>query len=87
MIDPQEQREDCRREVRRYLAERPQLAFRDQTIQQKLHLENDFTIAQVRDALVFLVSDKQVEIEPEELGATPYYKITANGMRAHERGR
>lgn len=86
-MDPQEQREDCRREVRRFLAERSQLAFRDQTIQQKLHMEHSFTIGDVRDALAFLVSDKMVEVEPESLGATLYYKITATGIRAHERSR
>ena len=86
-MDPQEQREDCRREVRRFLAERSQLAFRDNTIHQKLKIEHGFTLDDVRDALVYLVSDKQVEPEPSELGATLFYKITSSGTRAHERSR
>lgn len=86
-MDPQEEKEECRIEVRRYLAERPQLAFRDQTIWQKLKIEHGFTLSDVRDALVFWVSDKQVEPEPSEAGATLYYKITTAGIRAYERSR
>jgi len=86
-MNTQEKREDCRREVRRYLADRPSLAFRTETIRRNVDREFDFTLDEVRDALAFLASAKQVEIEPESLGATEYFKITAAGILAHERGR
>jgi hypothetical protein len=86
-MNDQERREDCRHEVRRYLADRSSLAFRADTIQHYLDREWKFTIAEVRDALAFLVSAKQAEIEPEPCGATEYFKITATGTLAHERGR
>ena len=85
-ITNQERREECRREVRRYLAERPSLAFRAETIRRNLAREFVFTAEEVRDALAFFVSAKQVEIEPDGLGATDYFKITAAGTLAHERG-
>jgi len=87
MSKEQERREECRREVRRYLAERPSLAFRAETIRRNLAVEFDFSAEEVRDALAFFVSAKQVEIEQDGCGATDYFKITASGTLAHERGR
>ncbi len=81
----QQRREDCRREVRRYLAERPMLSMRAQAIEHMLERDFGFTLDEVRAALVFLVSAKQVEVEPDQLGATDYFKITAAGTLAHER--
>lgn len=86
MTTDQERKEECRHEVRRYLADRAALAFRAATIQQKLNLEHDFTLGEVRASLVFLVSAKQVEIRPDALGSTEYFQITASGTLAHERG-
>ena len=84
-MNDQEKREDARREVRRYLADRPSLAFRSETIRRYLAREWAFTPEEVRNALAFLVSAHQVEIEPESLGATEYFKVTATGTLAHER--
>ena len=86
MSKEQERREDCRREVRRYLADRPSLAFRAETIRRNLDLEFDFTLDEVVNALAFLMSAKQADVEPEGMGATEYFKITAAGTLAHERG-
>jgi hypothetical protein len=83
--EEQEKREECRRDVRAFLANRSVLAFRAGTIWSKLSKENDFTLDDVKAALAFLVSAGQASVEPESLGATPYYKITADGMLSHER--
>ena len=81
----QERREECRREVRRYLAERPSLAFTASTIARHLKKEFEFEIKEIVDALVFFVSARQAEIIPCDVGATEYFQITAAGTLAHER--
>jgi len=83
----QQRREEARHEVRRYLAERAGLAFSAETIGRKLRREFEFTDEEIRAAVVFLVSARQVEIEPDDLGATEFYRITAAGTLAHERNR
>ena len=83
----QERREECRREVRRYLWERSAVALRPAAIRRGLDREYGFTEREITDALAFLASDKQAAIEPDDLGATEYFKITAEGIRRHERGK
>ena len=85
VIQDQERKEECRLEVRRYLAERPALAFAATTIHRSLYREFDFTLQEVIDGLVFWVSAKQAQITPCEAGATEYFQITAAGTLAHER--
>jgi hypothetical protein len=83
----QQRKESVRKEVRRYLAERPALAFRQRTIRERLNSrgENDFTDEEVRDALANLLSGAHVAQQPDPDGATKYYKITREGALFHER--
>lgn len=83
----QERREECRRSVRRYLAERPGLSFHPRIIQRRIceGYFADFTVEDVQAALAFLVSDQQVAPEHDGLGATQYYKATSKGILHHER--
>ena len=89
MPDPaQLRREECRREVRRYLAERTPLAFDAPTIRRKLRLDgDDFSDEEIEAAAVFLhdLQPPQTQLMPEELGATRRYRITSAGILAHER--
>lgn len=78
----QERRDECRREVRRYLAERPGLAFHARTIQGRTNM----TIEEVEASLRFLITAGQAELKHDGLGATRYYKATSAGILAHERG-
>jgi hypothetical protein len=83
---PQERKEECRRRVREYLANRSVLAYRAATVRTGLSREHAFDLDEIKAALLFLVSAKQVSIEHDSLGATPFYQITADGILAHERG-
>lgn len=82
---PQERKEECRRSVRAYLANRSVLAYRAETIRSALAREHDFSIEEIKAALVYLESDKHVAVTPDPDGATPYYRITSEGMRFNER--
>lgn len=78
--------EDCRYEVRHYLAVRSTLAQDAATVHRQLARKFDFTRAEVTSALVFLVSLGQAEVSPASLGSTKFYQITAKGTLAEERG-
>ncbi len=84
-MSTQERREEIRREVRAYLAGRPALAFRAETIRAKLARENDFVLQEIVDALATLFSGGHVAKVPDPDGATPYYQITREGTLFHER--
>lgn len=82
----QQRREECRRETRGYLAIRAALSFEPSAIRRRLNMEgNDFTVQEVFDALMFLVSAKHVDIQRDPDGATQFYRITAEGTLAYER--
>jgi len=83
----QERRENARRAVRAYLAERSALAFHPRTILNRVNEghANDFTEEEINAALAFLVGDGQAEKSHEKLGATLYFKITSKGVIEHER--
>jgi hypothetical protein len=86
--NPQLRREECRREVRRYLAERQALAFPAIAIRRKLrHDGDDFTDEEIVAALEYLVSldSPHVRVRPDPDGATKYYQATSAGVLAHER--
>jgi hypothetical protein len=82
--DQQERREEVRRNVRGYLAERPGLAFHIRTIARSPYVQA--TLEEVEAAINVLVSMGQAEQQKDQLGATPYYKATGAGILAHERG-
>lgn len=76
--------EECRREVRAYLAERPSIALAPASIRRGLQ-EFDFSLKEVKNACAFLKDLGQLKDETEELGSSVYYQITAAGTLAHER--
>lgn len=83
--EKQERREECRREVLRYLADRSVLAFRAETIRNSLHREHKFSIEEIISALEFERGAGRVSIEPHRQGATNFYRITSEGTLFHER--
>lgn len=83
--EKQERKEECRREVRGYLAARPALAFRARSIRERLERENHFSQQEVDDALANLLSGGHVIKQPDPDGATPYFQITREGTLFHER--
>lgn len=83
----QQRREDARREARRYLANRPGLAFAGDAVRRCINQDGfDFTAGEIGDALTFLVGLGQAEAMHNPLGATQYYRINSDGVLAHERG-
>jgi chorismate mutase len=81
----QERREDCRREVRAFLAQRQQLAHRVSAIKRRLNIENDFTDEEIEAALIFLAGLGEVSSSAAELGATKFFQATSAGVLAYER--
>ncbi len=85
-MSDQQRREECRKEVRGWLANRQRLAFTNETIRRRVNAEgNDFSQEQINDALVFLVGRKHVAMTPDGDGATPHYQATSEGVLAAER--
>lgn len=83
----QMRREEARRKVRGYLAERPAVALRAMQIVRGLNAgdANDFTEEEVLVALVFLHGIGQLARIADTLGSTPHWQITTDGTLAHER--
>ena len=80
-------REEIRRAVRAHLVERPGLSQGPSTIRLSLrHTILNVTIDEVNAAITFLVSLRHLEVVKEPLGATEYFRATAEGTLAHERG-
>lgn len=86
MIPSQESREDCRREVLNYLAERSAVALPRDTIQRGLKSKGNFEDAEILHACSFLVGLNLLKEETAKLGSTKYYQITSEGILHHERG-
>jgi hypothetical protein len=84
----QERKEECRRAVRAYLYARPATAHHPATIRRKLNEghEHDFTEEDVEAALNLLLGLGHVIDQRDALGSTTYWKISAGGTLAHERG-
>lgn len=79
-----ERNEDCRRIVRGYLAQRNTVAQTPSTIKQRLCIEHDFSLEEVKSACAFLLSRDHVTEHQSPDGASKYYKITAEGVVAWE---
>lgn len=79
-----ERNEDVRRTVMGYLAQRASVAQTPVQITQRLRLGNDFSLEEVRDACLFLLSDEMLTQETDAFGTTKYYQATAKGIRAWE---
>lgn len=92
MRDPaqlaQLRREECRREVRAYLAERIPLAFDPEAVRRSVNMATglDFSDAEISAALDLLVSLGQATAVVAAIGASSSFKATAQGVLAHERG-
>lgn len=86
MGDDQTRREDIRYAVRDYLAARPTIAQSVPTIRRRIEVEASGN--EVKAALEFWQSlePPQVSYEYSTAGSTQYWKITAAGTLAHERG-
>ncbi len=88
MPTDQARREECRREVRRYLSERQALAFPVEAIERKLRIDgDDFSLEEIKAGVEFLIAldPPQVKLREDGLGATRYYQATSAGVLAHER--
>lgn len=86
----QTEKEELRTAVREQLCVAARVAFPADTIHRRVErqrlLDFDFTPADVADALALLVSLDHATQLPHELGATPHYQATAQGVLAYERG-
>lgn len=78
---------DFRRAVRAHLAERPAVAQSADTIHRHLGREHAASRDHVAAACAFLVDLGHLRHVPDSLGgAAAYFKATAAGIIAHERG-
>lgn len=86
----QERREECRREVRRFLAERAAVAHHPATIRRGLNAghQADWTEEEIELAAIFLsnLAPAQLRAVRDTVGATVYWQATSAGVLAHERG-
>jgi hypothetical protein len=80
-----ESREECRREVLNYLAERSSVALSRDSIRRGLKHEWGFEDAEILHACEFLVGLDLISSRHGDLGATRYYQITSKGTLHHER--
>lgn len=77
--------EQCRIEVRSYLYDRGMgIAQSAAMIQRTLRRHWDFTDEEVKAACLFWTGEEQFEEVRDPAGATRHYKITAEGVKAHE---
>jgi hypothetical protein len=81
-------KEDLRRAVRAYLYDRIGTALSTESICRGLKREWDATENEIRQALHFFKDSASPQIDANEdgCGATLYYRITSEGVLAHERG-
>lgn len=80
-------KEDLRKAVRAYLADRIGTALSTSSIQRGLVKEWKCSEEDISAALYYLISTQpnQVDEQPDTDGATLYYRINAAGVKAHER--
>jgi hypothetical protein len=81
-----ENKEDFRRAVRRYFAERPSLAFNETMVHAKVAREIPCTVPEVLAACEFLKDLGHLTEVKNTMGSLRYFKIHAEGTLAHERG-
>lgn len=80
-------KEDIRKAVRAHLNDRIGTALSEASIQRGVRSEWNTDEREVKAALSYLTSTEpqQVNALPDGDGATLYYRITASGVKAHER--
>lgn len=82
----QSRREDCRREVLRFLAERHLLAHAPRAVRNGVNRQGaNYSKDEILSALDLLVGLDLVKSEPDPLGATRYFQATASGVLQNER--
>lgn len=83
----QEEKEICREEVLRVLAEREAVKLSAPAVRRAVNRDGaTFSQDAIDAALRFHVSLHRVTEEPHPDGATLFYQVTAEGTLAHERG-
>lgn len=80
------QKEELRRLVRGWLAERAALAYNLTSIQRGVGRELACTEPEVAEACQLLHDLGHLKDVPNSLGSAKYYQIHAQGTLAHERG-
>ncbi len=87
MSAEQIRKEDIRRAVRSHLNDRIGTALKATSIHQGVTREWDTSQQEINAALHYLVTTepKQVDALPDSDGSTLHYRITAAGVRTHER--
>lgn len=84
-MNPQ-QKEELRRLVLRFLAERAALSYNADSVQRGVSREMAHTLPEAADALELLLDLGYLRLTENKLGAARYYKISAAGTLAYERG-
>ncbi len=81
------QQEECRHDCLAFLAARSTLCFPAEAVQRGCRREGaDWSQENIRAALELLVGLDLATATRDSLGSTYYYKITAAGVLAFERG-
>lgn len=81
-------KEEARHGALAFLAERPAVSHSVAAIRRGVNREGgDFSEPEIREAAELLAGLELAEVTPDPLGSTRYYKATAAGVLAHERGR
>jgi hypothetical protein len=86
MSENSERREEARREVLRFLADRNLLAHSPQAIRSGVNREGfDFAKDEILGALQSLESGKYISVHVDPLGSTKTYQATLEGTLLQER--
>ena len=80
------QKEELRRLVLRWMAERSALAFNGRSVHAGTARDFSATCAEVEEALLFLLSSGMLDNIPNGMGGTKYYKVNAKGILSYEAG-
>lgn len=86
--ESQLRREEAREGVLRFLAERSLNAHEPDAVRRRLNREgSDFTLLEIVGALLFLARSSPALAEeiPHPMGASKTYRVTPQGVLAHER--
>ena len=81
-----QQKEELRRLVLRFMAERSALSFHAVSVQSRIAHDFAATVEQTAEALSFLKSSGLLDIVENKMGGTIYYKVNAPGILSYESG-
>jgi hypothetical protein len=80
------QKEELRRLVLAWLAQRASLAFNATSVRLGVSREMPCTIPEIEEAMLFLFSLRLLDEVRNSLGAVRYFQINAAGTLSYERG-